>query len=219
MDIVYEDEYIIVVEKPENTPVQSDKSKDVDMVSMLRYYLKKTSTEKDEYYIGLVHRLDRPVSGLMVFAKTKETNALLSEQIRLGMMKKIYIAKVCGQVPQNGKLEDWLLKDPISNMSFVVNKGTNGAKFAKLEYSLIETKIENEQTISKIMINLISGRHHQIRVQFANNNTPIVGDTKYNKSISGIKGFVKLALHSNELGFVHPITKKHVTFKSTKCTL
>lgn len=216
MDIVYEDQHIIVVEKPSNTPVQSDKSLDVDMVSMLRYYLRKTNSE---YYIGLVHRLDRPVSGIMVFAKSKEANTLLSEQIKLGKMKKTYIANVCGVVLENGRLEDWLLKDAISNKSFVVDKGTKGAKLAKLEYSLLDTKQENGQTISKVSINLITGRHHQIRAQFANNNTPIAGDTKYNKALSDTKGFIKLALHSSELAFSHPITKEYLTFKSTKCTL
>lgn len=218
MDIIYEDQSIIIVEKPVNIPVQSDKSLDVDMMSMLQYQLRKTNPNVD-YYIGLVHRLDRPVSGIMVFAKTKSANAELSEQIRLGNMKKVYIAKVCGKLPQKGYLEDWLLKDARSNMSYVVKKGTPGAKLAKLEYNLLDIEEDNDTVISKIEINLITGRHHQIRAQFANNKTALVGDTKYNQNIKEVKNFTRLALHANEISFLHPISKEYVTFKSTKCTL
>lgn len=211
MNIIYEDNDIIVVEKPINVPVQRDKTQDLDMVSRLQYYLRKKNGQDKECYIGLVHRLDRPVSGIMVFGKTPKATANLNEQIRQGKMKKVYEAEVVGSLPKQGYLENWLLKDAKNNVSKVVNKET-GAKLAKLEYTVIETYEVENKIISKVQINLLTGRHHQIRVQFAYNKNPLVGDTKYNPELANFRGYTELKLHAIEIEFNHPILNKIMKF-------
>ena len=207
--VIYEDNHIIVVEKPVNVPSQSDKTGDMDVLSMIKEYLKEKYHKSGNVYLGLIHRLDRPVGGVMVYAKTSKAAARLSEQVREKMMEKKYLSIVDGKMEKESNiLEDYLWKNESTNLSKVVKEGTKNAKYAKLEYKVI--KYEKEIDLSVLEIKLYTGRHHQIRVQFSSRNHSIYGDQKY-----GTRGKGKqIALWAYELSFEHPITKKRLTFKS-----
>lgn len=207
--VIYEDNHIIVVEKPVNVPSQSDKTGDMDVLSMIKEYLKEKYHKSGNVYLGLIHRLDRPVGGVMVYAKTSKAAARLSEQVREKMMEKKYLSIVDGKMEKESNiLEDYLWKNESTNLSKVVKEGTKNAKYAKLEYKVI--KYEKEIDLSVLEIKLYTGRHHQIRVQFSSRNHSIYGDQKY-----GTRGRGKqIALWAYELSFEHPTTKKRLTFKA-----
>lgn len=208
MKVLYEDNHIIVVEKEPNIPSQADKTGDIDMLSLVKQYVKEKYNKPGEVYIGLVHRLDRPVGGIMVFARTSKAASRLSEQIRNKTFKKKYLAVVDGKFEnKKGSLEDYLYKDERNNISKVVNKGKKNAKFAKLDYDVI--KYDEVKNLSLVKVNLHTGRHHQIRVQLSNFGHSIFGDQKY-----GTRGQGKqIALWAYELTINHPITKEEITFK------
>jgi len=216
MKIVFEDKHIIVAEKPPKVPSQSDKTGDIDMMAMLKAHLKEQYPTARNPYIGLIHRLDRPVGGLMVFAKTKEANAGLSEEIRTKKFKKEYLAVVCGKPEKNrDELRDYLLKSGKINMSKVVAAGTKNAKEAILEYELLGSVDTDEYRIlSLVKIELKTGRHHQIRVQFSNAGLPLWGDNKYNKTFVKMKKWTQIALWAFAISFNHPRDKKVLSFES-----
>ena len=163
VNVIYEDNHIIVVEKPVNIPSQGDKTGDVDMLTLIKEYLKKKYNKPGNVYLGLVHRLDRPVGGVMVFAKTSKAAARLSEEVRNKIFKKTYLVIVNGKFSNNkGILEDYLLKNEKKNMSKVVKEGTKNSKLAKLDYEVL--KYDEKLNLSVLKINLYTGRHHQIRV-------------------------------------------------------
>ncbi len=178
LKIFYEDNHILVVQKPNNIPSQADKTGDEDMLTILKSYLKEKYNKPGEAYLGLVHRLDRPTGGIMVFARTSKAASRLSEQIRTKQIQKKYLA-TC-----NGKLEkekdtwcDFLLKTEKNNTSKVVPEGTKNSKEAILDYEVVQY---NEKTdLSIVKVNLHTGRHHQIRVQFASRGHGLYGDQKY----------------------------------------
>lgn len=208
LKIFYEDNHIIVVEKPNNIPSQCDKTGDEDMLTIIKKYIKEKYNKPGEVYLGLVHRLDRPTGGVMVFARTSKAAGRLSEQIRNKQIKKKYMA-VC-----DGKLEkdkdtwhDFLQKNERTNTSKVVPEGTKNSKEAILDYELVSY---NEKTnLSTVKINLYTGRHHQIRVQFASRGHSLFGDQKY-----GVRGRGKqLRLWAYYLSFVHPVTKEVMEFE------
>ena len=202
LNVIYEDNHIIVVEKACNIPSQADKTNDMDMLTLVKSYIKEKYNKPGEVFLGLVHRLDRPVGGIMVFARTSKAASRLSESIRNKDFSKKYLAVVNGVFEnKTGTLEDYLFKDEALNKSKVVSKEKKGAKLAKLTYEVIG---ENKNK-SLVKINLETGRHHQIRVQFANSGHPLVGDQKYGKSEPG----VQIALWAYELEFKHP-TKDEV---------
>ena len=207
LNIMYEDNHIIVVEKPVNIPSQGDKTGDVDMLTIIKKYLKEKYNKPGDVYLGLVHRLDRPVGGVMVFAKTSKAASRLSEQVRVKDFKKKYLVVVNGKMEkQQGMLEDYLLKNEKLNMSKVVKEGTKNSKLASLDYETL--KYNNEIDLSVLKINLHTGRHHQIRVQLSSRGHSIYGDQKY-----GGRGHGKqIALWAYELKFLHPITKESMTF-------
>ena len=208
LKVIYEDNHILVVEKPPNIPSQSDKTNDIDMLTICKKYIKEKYNKPGNVYLGLVHRLDRPVGGIMVFAKTSKAASRLSNQVREKIFKKKYLAVVDGK-PENktGILEDYLYKDERNNISKVVNKDKKNAKYAKLEYELIV--YDEVKNLSLLSINLYTGRHHQIRVQLSNFGHSIFGDQKY-----GTRGKGKqIALWAYELEIEHPITKEKMTFK------
>ncbi|WP_432405414.1 RluA family pseudouridine synthase [Wukongibacter sp. M2B1] len=214
--IVFEDKHIIVAEKPPKVPSQSDKTGDSDMVSKLKEYLKVKYPAARDPYIGIVHRLDRPVGGLMVFAKTKEANAWLSEEIRTKRLKKEYQAVVCGRSDKDSaQLVDYLLRNGRINMSKVVEEGTKRSKKAVLSYQLLDS-VENEEygTLSLVKIALETGRHHQIRVQFSNAGLPLWGDNKYNKTFVKTKKWTQIALWATAISFIHPKDKKVHRFET-----
>ena len=202
VNVIYEDNHLLVVEKPINVPVQEDNSKDKDMLTILKEYLKLKYNKPGNVYLGLVHRLDRPVGGVMVFAKTSKCASRLSDQIRLNKFNKIYNAVVEGTVKEEEKLTDYLLKDTKNN---IVRVDKNG-KQSVLYYRKIKT-IDN---LNLIEIKLETGRSHQIRVQMSHNGNPLFGDQKYNKNS---KVGEQLALFAKKLEFYHPITNELLTFE------
>ncbi len=201
INIIYEDNHLLVVEKPINIPVQEDSSKDKDLLTILKEYIKHKYNKPGNVYLGLVHRLDRPVGGIMVFAKTSKAASRLSEQIRVKSFKKIYNAVVIGNVCDSGTLVDKLLKDTKKN---IVKVDPNG-KESILKYKLLKYK----NGLSLVEIELLTGRSHQIRVQMSNFGHPLVGDHKYNKN--AVTGH-QIALFAKQIEFIHPTTKKLLTF-------
>ena len=208
LKVIYEDNHIIVVEKIPNVPSQSDKTGDIDMLTMVKQYIKEKYNKPGNVYLGLVHRLDRPVGGIMIFAKTSKAASRLSDQVREKVFKKKYLAVVDGKIEnKSGTLEDYLYKDERNNISKVVNKDKKNAKLAKLDYDVI--KYDEVKKLSLVKVNLYTGRHHQIRVQLSNFGHSIFGDQKY-----GTRGQGKqIALWAYELTINHPITKEEMTFK------
>lgn len=215
LNIIHEDKQIIVVVKPPKVPSQSDKTGDTDMMAILKEHLLNEYPMAKEPYLGLLHRLDRPVGGLMVFAKTKESNRYLSEEIRNKKFKKEYLAVVCGKPEMHhGELRNYLKKVTSLNMSKVVTEQSKSGKEAVLEYQLLDSVETDEYGIlSLLKINLKTGRHHQIRVQFSNANLPLWGDNKYNKDFVKSKGWTQIALWAESLEFKHPKTKKELQFQ------
>ncbi len=202
INIIYEDNHLLVVEKPINIPVQEDSSKDLDLLTMLKDYIKEKYNKPGNVYLGLVHRLDRPVGGLMVFAKTSKSASRLSEQIRNKEFKKIYHIIVEGKPKDNGKFEDYILKDEKLNKVSVDPKG----KYSSLKYEALKT-IDN---YSLIKVELETGRSHQIRIQFSSRGYPLYGDIKYNPNS---KVGEQIALFATSITFFHPVTKELLTFE------
>ena len=202
INIIYEDNHLLVVEKGVNIPVQADDSGDLDFLTMLKDYIKKRDNKPGNVYLGLVHRLDRPVGGIMVFAKTSKCASRLSEQVRNRTFKKTYYAVVEGKLDVEGTFKNYLLKDTKTNIVKVDKKG----KEAILNYELIDYK----EDLSLVKINLETGRSHQIRVQFSSRGHALYGDNKYN---SNAKIGEQIALFAFEIEFNHPITKDKINFK------
>lgn len=202
INIIYEDNHLLVVEKKPNVLVQADNTNDLDLLTILKKYLKEKYNKPGNVYLGLVHRLDRPVGGVMVFAKTSKAASRLSEQVRTHQIKKEYQAVLCGKAKEKDNLQDYLLKDEKTNM-VKVNK--NG-KFAELDYQLIKYC----DNLSLVKINLKTGRSHQIRVQFSSRHLPLWGDQRYNKNA---KVGEQIALYATGLSFCHPVTKEFLSFK------
>ncbi len=201
INIIYEDNHLLVVEKPINVPVQADKSGDEDLLSMLKKYLKEKYNKPGDVYLGLVHRLDRPVGGVMVFAKTSKAASRLSKQIQKHEFKKIYMAVTQGKVSENGVFKDKLKKDEKTNITMVSEDG----KEAELSYNLVGFL----NNLSLVRISLKTGRSHQIRVQFASRKIPLYGDQKYNPN--AVKD--QIALFASKIEFKHPITKEVMSFE------
>ena len=209
LKVIYEDNHIIVVEKPANIPSQGDKTGDLDMLTIIKAYLKEKYNKPGNVYLGLVHRLDRPVGGVMVFAKTSKAASRLSEQVREKVFKKKYLVIVNGKFEEKkGTLKDYLLKNEKLNKSRVVEEGTQNSKYAELDYEVL--KYDKEQNLSLLKINLHTGRHHQIRVQLSSRDHSIYGDAKYN----GRGSARQLYLWAYELTIQNVISKEEMTFTS-----
>ena len=201
LEVLYEDNHIIVVFKPENILSQADSTGDTDMLTIIKDYIKKKYNKPGNVYLGLVHRLDRPVSGVMVFARTSKAASRLSKQIQNHEFSKQYLAVINGILPEKeGELCDYLAKD--SNGNTRVVSPSNGKK-SILKYKVIAEK----DNYSLVEISLITGRHHQIRVQFSSRGYPLVGDQRYGKMDKK-----QIALCSYKLSFYHPITKEKLVF-------
>lgn len=201
--ILYEDNHLLVVVKPFNVPVQADRSGDVDLLNFYKQYLKQTYHKPGDAYLGLVHRLDRPTGGVLVFAKTSKAAARLSAQLRQKQMKKVYLLR-CEHTPSplSGTMEDFLWKDP-RQMVHVVPSTTKGAKRAILHYQTLHT---NRDGSACCRVELETGRSHQIRVQFASRGCPLLGDARYGK------GGQQLCLWAYELSLIHPTKKERMVF-------
>ena len=202
INVIYEDNHIIVVEKQPNIPSQADKTEDIDMLTIIKEYIKEKYNKPGNVYLGLVHRLDRPVGGIMVFARTSKAASRLSEQVRNKTFKKTYNAVVIGDIENTGKLKDNLLKDEKRNIVKVDKNGKEAIlNFKKLNY---------KNNMSLVEINLETGRSHQIRVQMANHGYPLFGDQKYNKTA---KVGEQIALFAKKIEFIHPTTNELLTFE------
>lgn len=206
-DIIYEDNHLLVIIKPHNIAVQEDESKDEDLLNMLKQYIKVRDNKPGNVFLGLVHRLDRPTGGVMVFAKTSKCASRLSEQLKNKEMKKNYLCVVVGKPSlPNARLTCYLVKDEKTNTVRLATKSEQGAKQAILDYEIIDS-IDN---YSLVKVNLLTGRSHQIRVQMSKqNNTVIFGDFKYGDK----EHKSNLALWAYQLQFNHPISKKPMIFK------
>lgn len=202
INVIYEDNHLLVVEKPVNIPVQADDSKDIDFLTMLKEYIKNKYNKPGNVYLGLIHRLDRPVGGIMLFAKTSKAASRLSEQVKNHIFKKEYYAVLEGKAKESDHLVDYLLKDEKTNISHVDKRG----KEAILDYELISYIND----LSLVRINLKTGRSHQIRVQFSSRNLPLYGDQKYNKNA---KVGEQIALFAKKITFKHPITNEELTYE------
>lgn len=210
LSILYEDEDLLVCRKPAGVAVQTKKLGQADMESLLKNY---RVARGEQPYIGVVHRLDQPVEGVMVFAKTKEAAAALGRQIAAKLADKCYYALVDGAPEKKrGTLVDYLVRDGRTNTSSVAECGTKDAKRAELSYEVIEQK--NGRAVLKIRLE--TGRHHQIRVQLAHAGMPIVGDRKYNFKENIAPSGEGLCLCSYRIGFRHPKSHKNLAFEIDK---
>jgi 23S rRNA pseudouridine1911/1915/1917 synthase len=236
-EILYEDEYMLACVKPCGVPSQSDKSNDEDMVSIIKNYIFEKSESNAEPYVAVIHRLDKPVGGVMIFAKTKEAAAKLSDMMQDGEIVKYYQAVLTGELPDfDGELVDYMVRDAKTNTSKIVPKDTKGAKRAVLNYEVLDVFETDEGVLSYVLIELETGRHHQIRVQMANQGCGIWGDVKYNPRFAGGKtggksngksggkqigkskgskaGFTQIGLYSSRIELTHPFTGEELIFKS-----
>ena len=212
--IIHEDEYIIVCYKPAGIPTQTSKLGEQDMVSLLKNYLYKSQKEKKEPYIAVVHRLDQPVEGLLVFAKTSFAAKELNKGLQGTGFGKYYKAVLRG-VPkeESGTLEDYLVKDGRTNTSRIALASEADAKKARLSYEVLATGQDDGRDISLVKVKLETGRHHQIRVQMANMGCPIWGDSKYNTASMQDRRWRQIALCAYRLEFFHPKTKRMLVFE------
>lgn len=214
LHIVYEDDHIIVCYKPAGIATQTAKIGEQDMVSILKNYLYKKQTDKREAYIAVIHRLDQPVEGLLVFAKTPFAAKELSKGLQGVSFGKHYKAVLCG-APENsnGILKDYLIKDGRTNTSRVADPSEKDAKKAVLFYETLAIGVDDGKQISMVSVTLDTGRHHQIRVQMANMGCPIWGDAKYNTAVVQDRRFRHIALCAYKLVFEHPKTKQKMEFE------
>lgn len=207
--ILYEDNHILVVEKPPNVPSQLDSSGDPDMLTLLKADLKRRYAKPGNVFLGLVHRLDRPVGGVMVFAKTSKAASRLSEQVRNRSFHKTYLAVVHGALQSDrATLKDYLLKDPSANHVRVVPPSTPGSLEAILHYERLAT----DNNLSLIRVNLLTGRSHQIRVQFSSIGHPLWGDQRYGfeQNLPG----QQLALWSYTIDLCHPTRREMLSYST-----
>lgn len=228
MNILYEDDAILVCEKPPGVPAQSDKTADYDMVNRLKNYIHEQTRKQP--YIGLVHRLDRPVGGVMVFGKTSEATRELNRQIRERKMEKHYLAVVTEdlskQCHQDKKLlEDYLKKDTRNKLGLVTTSTDKAGKKAALYYKVLE--VNKKEQLSLVEVELITGRYHQIRVQLSSRGYCLWGDTKYNPLFKNSDyqerytlyleaenpAWINIALFAYRLELIHPVSKKKMKFE------
>lgn len=207
LNILHEDNHVIVVVKPQNVPTCEDDSKDPDLLSAVKEYVKVKYNKQGNVYIGLVHRLDRPTGGIMVFAKSSKAAARLSEQMKEGDFEKKYLAVTVGTPKEEqATLRHYLKKNAVNNMVYLSAPTVEGAKYAELDYKVLESK----NGLSLVNVRLHTGRSHQIRVQMNAIGCPLYGDMRYGGE-KAKKG--NLALWAYYLAFTHPVTKERLVFR------
>ena len=206
MNVLYEDNHIIVINKAAGEIVQGDKTGDKSLCDTMKLYIKEKYAKPGNVFIGLPHRLDRPVSGIVVFAKTSKALERLNRMFSEGSVKKIYWA-MTKEKPQQPEadIDSWILRNEKMNKSFSYPKEVKGAKRALLHYK----QIDASQNYNLIEVELKTGRHHQIRCQLASIGCPIKGDLKYGAKRSNPDG--SISLHARYIEFIHPVSKEHIT--------
>lgn len=206
LDVLFEDNHCLVVNKPAGLVVHADEQGSATVFDAVIEYIRRKYHKPGRVYLGVVHRLDRNVSGALLFARTSKSASRLSEQIREHQMTKRYLALVSGRLPQpSGSIVQWLAKDRVTNQSRVVPEGTPDARRSALSWELVQSGVSRQL----ISILLESGRSHQIRVQLASLGCPILGDVKYGSRVRLPNH--GLALHASELTFRHPVLPELVT--------
>ena len=209
MEIIYEDNHIVIVNKEPGEIVQGDKTGDTPLVDYVKEYLKTKYNKPGNVFCGVVHRIDRPVAGLVIFAKTSKALTRLNEMLRKGEIHKTYLALVENQPPEDqGRLTNYLVSDGKINKTFISDSSNPNAKKSELEYKIIK----KGDRYSLIKINLLTGRKHQIRAQLSAIGCPIKGDLKYGARRSNSNGGI--SLQSSTLTFVHPVSKKEMQFEA-----
>lgn len=204
-EILYEDNHLIVVNKKISDIVQGDKTRDESLDKKIKKFIKERDNKPGEVYLGLPHRLDRPVSGVVVFTKTSKALSRMSEIFREGKAEKIYHAIVKNPPEvKEGLLEDYIRKNEKQNKAYICSESDNGAKLAKLRYK----QIAKSDNYFLIQVNLLTGRHHQIRVQLSNIKSIIKGDLKYGFPRSNKNGGI--SLHARSISFIHPVKKENI---------
>ena len=207
LNVIYEDNHLLVVKKPYGVLSQSDITGDDDMLSLCKAYVKKKYNKPGDVYLGLVHRLDRPTGGVMVFARTSKAAARLAKQIQFGKFEKSYMAVLTARPREDkAKLVNYLLKDENERIAKVVNANNKSAKRAELEYEVLDEK----DGLALVSVRLLTGRFHQIRAQFNEIGCSVYGDMKYGKR--DVKD--KLALFACEVCLEHPTRKERMCFKA-----
>ncbi len=210
MNVVYEDNHIIVVDKTCSEIVQGDKTGDTPLSEIVKQYIKEKYNKPGDVFLGVVHRLDRPVSGLVMFARTSKALTRLNKMFQDGEVHKTYRALVKDCPPKDeDELVNWLVRNEKQNKSYAYDKEVPNAKKAILKYRLIG----KTDTYHILEIDLKTGRHHQIRCQLAHIGCPIKGDLKYGAKRSNPDGGISLQAHS--ISFIHPVTKKEVSIETS----
>jgi len=203
--IVYEDNHLLVINKKVGQLVQGDKTGDESLLDSIKNYIKIRDNKPGNVFLGLVHRIDRPTSGLVIYAKTSKALSRLTQMVKNREVKKTYWAVVPKEmIPQSQRLVHYLQKNEKNNKAIVFTKITDGAKEAILTYHIIKT-LDNYHLLE---IDLETGRHHQIRAQLSKTGVPIKGDLKYGSPRSNPDGGINL--HARKLEFVHPVTKENI---------
>jgi len=206
--ILYEDNHCLVINKPARLLTVGDSTQDPNLLDLAKDYLKQKFQKPGDVFLGVVHRLDRPVSGVVLFARTSKAASRLADQFRTRTLDKVYWALVTGTVaPNSGTLENWLLKDSQENFTTVVPPNTSGAKACVLSYRILS----QGGAFTLLEIQPQTGRSHQIRVQLATQGWPIAGDRKYGSAVSG-QGAI--GLHAVELSFEHPTLRQTISVQA-----
>lgn len=207
--ILYEDNHLLVFNKKPGEIVQGDRTGDTPLSEDLKAFIKQRDSKPGNVFLGVPHRLDRPVSGIVLFAKTSKALERLAAMFREGSVHKTYLALCCGEPwDAEGLLEDWLSRNEKQNKSYVVREGTPGAKLARLRYRFVQ----RTERYCLLEVELLTGRHHQIRCQLSHMGCPIKGDLKYGAPRSNPDGGI--CLHSRRTVFVHPVQKVELTVEA-----
>ena len=219
--ILYQDRDVLIAVKPAGMPSQPDKTGDMDLLTFLQAARNKVDPGA-RTTLHLIHRLDRPVGGLMIFSKSEAADKWFASNISGRKISKIYTAVVCGKMPSSfGILTDYLAKNGKTNLSRITAPEQQNAKKAELSYEVVKTAVsENFGELSLLRITLITGRHHQIRVQLAGAGCPILGDSKYNGLLSSSRSYRRyaLSLFASEITFKHPGSAETMTFRADPFT-
>ncbi|MFL2624923.1 MAG: RluA family pseudouridine synthase [Candidatus Marisimplicoccus sp.] len=208
-DILFEDNHLIIVNKPCGILVQGDKTGDTPLLDIIKEYIKVKYSKQGNVFLGLVNRIDRPTSGIVIFAKTSKALSRMNEKLKKREIKKLYWLIISNTFEsREGKLEGWFKKDSKKNKSFFNQEKQTNSKYGCLTYK----KIQTLEKYCKIEVDLITGRHHQIRCNFSNIGYPILGDLKYGSKRSTKDGGIYL--HSRKVTFIHPVSKKEISIQA-----